>query len=265
MKGCVQRFPLPTHAAAKAVALACCLAGGALAQEQTLVLPPGTQDRAGDFAFDVWKGGDVRFQQFYSSGALRSAMPTGAYITGISFRQDDKRGFNGELSFASVEVLLSTTDRSYASSSSTFVDNLGSDATLVSSLSPVRWTIRHSPGVANAFQMPVRFSTPFLYDPRKGNLLIDVTLTSASHDITLDFSSRSSSSTDIAWAVWARPGDPPQWGSDLNVGYVFGDAFVIRLDFIPVPEPCGATLLCVGLPVLIFFLRRSHGNCIMRI
>lgn len=258
MKGCVQRFAALARAAVGTALTAVCLVGGAVAEEQTLVLPRGGEERAGSTALRILPGDSVRFQQFFSSDALASEMPKGAWITGISFRQDDgSRGFSGELTFESVEVILSTADPTpIINPNRTFANNLASDATTVSSLAPIRWSLQHLPGRVNPFQMSVEFSTLFLYDPRQGNLLIDVRLMSASSDVWVDLDSSSSVPRDTAWYVWGRTGDPPENVSDLTSGYFNRGAFDMRLEFFPVPEPSARALLGIGFAAIMFSLRR---------
>ncbi len=234
------------------------LAVGGLAQEQTLVLPPGTEDRAGDSAHRILESDSLRFQQFFSSELLSPAMPNGAWITGLSLRQDQgSRGFSGQLTFESVEVILSTADRTLTNPSRRFADNLGPDATTVSSLAPVHWSLQHIQGRANPFEIALKFAKPFRYDPRQGNLLIDLRLMSASSDAWLDLDSSLSLPRERAWYVWGRMGDPPANVTDLIGGSLVGGAYAMRLDFFPIPEPPEVALFCIGLAAVIVNRRRA--------
>ncbi|MEK9136132.1 MAG: hypothetical protein AAB393_03330, partial [Bacteroidota bacterium] len=218
-----------------------------LAQTDTIVLPPGTEDRSGSGTEAVF--GDTRFQQFFSSALLTPAMPNGALISGISFRRDDQTPWTGEVTFQAVEIILSTTDRTASSFSSLtpiFAENLGPDARTVFSQSRVHWVLRNFPGQANPFDAAIQFSTPFLYDPKQGNLLIDVTFLGGDAAITLDLAGASSVPRDLAFFIRGGRGDPPG-NSSLSFGWLNGGAYVTQISYSPIPEPPAVVLLSIGI------------------
>jgi hypothetical protein len=259
MKARFQEFEARVKTAVCGLCVVVSVAGSVLAQEQTLVLPSGTENQPGDYAATIVDGGSLRFQQFFSSDVLAAEMPTEAWITGVSFRQDDRRGFTGEVSFESVEVIMSTTDRNFRSVDpiSAFADNLGPGAQVVVPRGPVAWSVRHIPGAANPFDAKVTFLTPFVYNPNRGDLLIDVRFMNVSRRLDLDVHSSLHVPTDVGFFVWGRPGDPPGNFSGLDFGYLTGGAFVVQLTFVSIPEPTGLSLLGTGFTVFVFSLRRS--------
>jgi len=81
-------------------------------------------------------------------------------------------------------IYASTTTRSVAGLSATFAENIGADNTLVLS-GTLNWATGNVPGPGNTlqFDMVFPFTTPFLYDPAAGNLLLDIHL---SGNVTAD-------------------------------------------------------------------------------
>ncbi len=74
-----------------------------------------------------------------------------------------------------LQIHASTTNRSATGLSTTFAENLGTNNTLVFS-GPLTWTTANLPGLGNTrqFDYVFPFTTPFLYDPAAGNLLLDI-------------------------------------------------------------------------------------------
>jgi hypothetical protein len=71
--------------------------------------------------------------------------------------------------------------------STTFAENIGAGNTLVFS-GTLNWATGNLPGPGNTRQFDVvfPFTTPFLYDPAAGNLLLDIRLVGDGPAITLD-------------------------------------------------------------------------------
>ena len=99
-------------------------------------------------------------------------------ITQFANRPDAEPGPSGPR-FASLKVFLSTTTNAVADLSTTFADNIGLDNTLVFSGTLALQTANlPGPGDTKQFDIVFPFTTPFLYDPAAGNLLIDVQIAS---------------------------------------------------------------------------------------
>lgn len=183
-------------------------------------------------------------------------MPGGAWITGVSFRRDEEEPRAGEVTFQSVEVILSTTDRTVSSVSPVFAENLGPDAGTVYSQGAVHWTLRSEPGRANPFDAVIQFPRPFLYDPRNGSLLIDVRLMDADSFIALDRDGPNVVPPSVAFYVRGMRGDPPG-NLDLSSGYLNGGSYVTQISFIAIPEPSAQGLFALGAAAIVLCLRRS--------
>lgn len=207
---------------------------GLNAGTDTVVLPEGfeaTED-------DGWSGvlsTAMRLQEVYGSENL-PASPI--LIDSISFRLDGTQA-PVSTTLPSITFSLSTTAKSPGSLSPTFSENLGGD-TLVVYSGPLAI---NSPGgsVPNPFDITVTLSTPFLYDPAAGNLLLDIS---------------NPSGTGSLWIVDAsnNPGDSASRAFSYDVsgttaGFVDTGADIIKLGFAVVPEPSPAALLLCGFGV----------------
>jgi hypothetical protein len=118
-------------------------------------------------------GGEDRFQQVYA----RKLFPGPEMITQIAFRADiSVAGYPLTYTFPDVEFTLSTTSAQPGHLSSNLDSNLGPDETTVFSGS-LTWTAP-GPGPTalgpNPWYFVVNLATPFLYDPSKGNLLLNI-------------------------------------------------------------------------------------------
>jgi hypothetical protein len=95
-------------------------------------------------------------------------------ITSIAFRAHSPGiAFSG--SVPQLQVNLSTTTKAPDQLSSTFADNVGANDTQVFNGS-LQVSVNNSsaPDAVNTFDVVISFSTPFVYDPSKGNLLVDI-------------------------------------------------------------------------------------------
>ncbi|HXJ58333.1 MAG TPA: PEP-CTERM sorting domain-containing protein [Verrucomicrobiae bacterium] len=109
----------------------------------------------------------VRYQQVYGSGDFtRVGGPF--LITEIRF-SEAVGSVHIDANLPNVRIELSTTGRNPDGLSSTFADNVGSDSRMVFS-GPLHFYDRG----LGAFDIRIPLQTPFAYDPRAGNLLMDV-------------------------------------------------------------------------------------------
>src|SRR5438874_808260 len=126
----------------------------------------------------------VRYQQVYAA----SEFPTiPILITGIAFRPNyliaptHDLGVPFSTVLSNVQIDLSTTTKAPGGLSVTFANNVGSDVTTVrSGALPLSSSFTGPPcggqgycGPKN-FDIVINFTTPFLYNPQQGNLLLDV-------------------------------------------------------------------------------------------
>jgi hypothetical protein len=109
-----------------------------------------------------------------------------AFLTQFAWRPDTSPGPSGPRT-VTLRIFASTTSRSVAGLSTTFDENVGTNNTLVFS-GTLNWTTGNLPGPANTRQFDVvfPFTTPFLYDPAAGNLLLDMQLSGIGEAMRFD-------------------------------------------------------------------------------
>lgn len=151
-----------------------------------LVVPnalTGTQSDTGNL-FPFLSPQPVRYQQVYDRAQFGGFGGGAQYITQIAFRAHGPGiAFSGSAS--EIQINLSTTSATPDNLSHDFAPNVGPDDTVVYPKSALQFST--SVAVAGdgpqAFDIVITFVTPFLYDPARGNLLLDVRNNSgSSHD-----------------------------------------------------------------------------------
>jgi hypothetical protein len=167
---------------ALAVAVLGLLVGGVERARAGLVVVPndlaGVEgDSNNGFPFNLSLFGDssMRYQQVYDSSQF-SSLGGPVMINQIIFRPDAQTGAAFSSTLPSIQIDLSTTSSTPASLSTTFANNVGADDKVVFGAGPLSLSsafIGPSGGPKN-FDIIINLATPFLYDPSKGNLLMDV-------------------------------------------------------------------------------------------
>ena len=218
-----------------------------IANAITIVVPnvDTNVDTGGANAFLFGDTNSQRSQQVYSSDQFASL--TGPeYITQIAFRPSVFFSAGPFTATSSdIQVDLSTTLKTPDNLSLTFANNIGSDDT----------TVLHGPltisstatGSPTNFSIIVPFTTPFLYDPSKGNLLLDVRNFSGASQLffmQIDGVFGDSVSRVYTNAQLNDVNNPTAFGSD-TVGLVTQFTTVPVTQ--PVPEPTTVVLLCLGI------------------
>lgn len=159
--------------------LACALvATGASAQ--SIVVPSSLKTLEGnsnsDFPFDISAYGFLsqRFQQVYAASEFASAGGP-VWISQIAFRPDAQWCMPFSATIPNVQINLSATTPGPDALSLTFGANVGANDTVVYS-GPLALAIACAGPVLGPkdFELKIPLTTPFLYDPSKGNLLMDV-------------------------------------------------------------------------------------------
>jgi hypothetical protein len=121
--------------------------------------------------FPLFSAKPMRYQQVFDAGQFSRLNPGGGLINRIAFRGHGPGvPFTGTV--AQLQVNLSTTSKTPDGLSSTFAQNVGADDTQVFS-GPFQTAVTFNGDPTN-FEIVINFSTPFYYDPAKGNLLLDV-------------------------------------------------------------------------------------------
>ena len=115
----------------------------------------------------------VRWLQIHDASQF-GALSGPSLLTQFAYRPDKILDQSGPRPWT-LRVYASTTRRSVAGLSTTFAENLGTNNTLVFD-GTVTVTTRNLPGPGNTrqFDYVVPFTTPFLYDPAAGNLVLSL-------------------------------------------------------------------------------------------
>lgn len=116
--------------------------------------------------FTAGPGTSFRFQQVYDFlGRPVSGIDGPFLIRSITFREDETHQFGFFTGFTDFQLNFSTTSRSADGLSSVFSENVGPDDTVI---------IPRGEFSLGAGQAIIRLPAPFLFDPREGNLLLDI-------------------------------------------------------------------------------------------
>jgi len=109
-----------------------------------------------------------------------------SYLTQVSRRPDSISGPAGPRT-ATLRIYASTTSRSLADMSTTFSQNTGANRTLVFDGS-VTLSTKNLAGAGDTTQFDLIYpvTTPFLYDPAKGNLLLELQTSSSGSALEWD-------------------------------------------------------------------------------
>jgi hypothetical protein len=156
------------------------LAGGLLAGPAfagTVTAPGGAGDAQGPAPLRYYGSGGSQVQQIYDSSFFSG--PT--QISAISFRATPGAApsffFSNTVTASDLTVALSNTgvsanENSGLQPSTTFASNEGANLTTVFS-GPITLSTAATGVGAQPFDYTVNFTTPFIYDPKAGNLLVD--------------------------------------------------------------------------------------------
>jgi hypothetical protein len=114
------------------------------------------------------------------------ALPGPSFLTKFAYRPDTILDQSGPRSLT-LRIYASTTSRSATEPSTTFAENLGTNNTLVFD-GTVTVTTGNLPGPGNTrqFDYVFPFTTPFLYDPAAGNLILDLQIEASGSAVTFD-------------------------------------------------------------------------------
>ena len=148
-------------------------------QAATVVTPTGYASLEGDrnngAPFDI--GGvefginTMRYQQVYNA-SLFSALGGPQMITQIAFRPDGLLGSAYSVTLPNIQINLSTTAATATSLSTVFNNNVGGDDMVVYS-GALSLSTSYT-GEPKNFDIIINLTTPFLYNPGAGDLLMDV-------------------------------------------------------------------------------------------
>ncbi len=115
-----------------------------------------------------------RYQQAYDSAVFEGFSGPLA-ISRISFRPNLESGGAFSATLEDIRISLSTTPLAMGELTTTFADNLGGDEQVfVDGPLTLSSSFTGPAGGPKDFDIHINLSTPFLYDPSQGNLLMDV-------------------------------------------------------------------------------------------
>jgi len=127
----------------------------------------------------------VRWLEIHDASQF-GALSGPSLLTQFAYRPDRILGQSGPRSWT-LRVYASTTRRSVAGLSTTFAENIGTNNTLVFD-GTVNVTTGNLPGPGNTrqFDYVFPFTTPFLYDPAAGNLVLSLQIEADGSAVTFD-------------------------------------------------------------------------------
>lgn len=183
----------------------------------------------------------VRYQQVYETGRF---VPQGMWrLDRIYLRLDGPQGYSSSGTYTNVQIRISTTPASESSLSPVFASNVGADATVIFS-GTLNWMAMHTtppfPGQPQNWDLVLNATAPFIYDPARGNLLLDY-----QGDLAIDGLGPLDAwrlTGDGTASVFAVP--------NSAMGTVDTIGLTTRFEFTLVPEPSTYLLLFIGGGVL---------------
>ena len=153
---------------------------------QVIVVPNALATNDGNtFGTSVSGPRSVRWLAIYDASQF-GALSGPSFLTKFAYRPDRILGQSGPRSWT-LRVYASTTSRSVGGLSTTFAENLGTNTTLVFD-GTVNVTTGNLPGPGNTrqFDYVFPFTTPFLYDPAAGNLVLSLQIEGDGSAVTFD-------------------------------------------------------------------------------
>jgi len=153
---------------------------------QVIVVPNSLATNDGNGSATSTAGpASVRWLHIHDASQF-GALSGPSLLTQFAYRPDRILGQSGPRSWT-LRIYASTTSRTVAEISTTFAQNIGTNNTLVFD-GTVTVTTGNLPGPGNTrqFDYVVPFTTPFLYDPAAGNLVLDLQIEGNGSAVTFD-------------------------------------------------------------------------------
>ena len=225
----------------------------ALAVDTPVVVPNASASTEGNndniFPFDITPLGlsSERYQQVYNASSF-SAITVPEFITQLIFRPDSVAGGAFDSTISNIQIDLSTTAKNANSLDATFANNVGLDDTVVFNGSlHLSSTFTGPVNGPEDFDIVINLTTPFLYVPTVGNLLLDVR--NFSGGTTTSFDASDSNEVGRVYTTNSPAGDVTS-----SSGVVQNDNGLVTKFTFSVPEPGAAIII----PMLSMLLRRRR-------
>src|ERR1051325_4313452 len=139
----------------------------------TVVAPNNMATGDSAFGSGVLRASNYREQTVYS--ATHFPADIALLITELRYRPDYATGRAFNTTIANIQINLSTTARNPDGLNSIFANNVGFDDTIVfSGALNISSQFLGPPTGPKDFDIRIPLSTPFLYNPAAGNLLVDI-------------------------------------------------------------------------------------------
>ena len=234
-----------------AVAVLALLMAGESSRAATVVAPVGKLNLEGNthnyYPFNIGATGGAgdsqRYQQVYEASDFASAGGP-ISITQIAFRPDGFLGRAFSVTLTDIQINLSTITFGADGLSLVFANNLGLDDTIVFARGPLTLSSNFTGPVGGPmdFDVIITLTTPFLYDPAAGNLLMDVRNFGSGTTTVLD---QEFADGDSIGRVHTNIDSPGLVNSPTAANRDTG-GLVTQFTHSPVPEPGAACLFLVG-------------------
>ncbi|HQR09546.1 MAG TPA: hypothetical protein PLN21_22170 [Gemmatales bacterium] len=146
---------------------------------QNIVVPSGNAAVEGGsangypFHIGFFSLSQQRYQQVYSSSEF-SSIGSPILISQIAFRPSSNFGAAFSTILPDVQINLSTTPALPDALSLTYANNVGADDTIVYTRGALPLSSSFTGSGPKDFDIVITLTTPFLYDPASGSLLLDV-------------------------------------------------------------------------------------------
>lgn len=162
------------------------------AQNVSIVVPNSLATTEGNannsYPFNIFPvfniGGELRLQQVYNASQFGTHR---LMVTGLEFRPDGTQGTGFSSFIDDIQINLSTTASSADNMNASFAANLGADNAIVVPRSNLVLTsnLLGLPLGPKDFDIHIELTTPFVYRPTLGNLLLDVRVYKSLADTTV--------------------------------------------------------------------------------
>jgi hypothetical protein len=190
-----------------------------------------------------------RYQQVYDASQFATLLPTGGLITQILFRPDvTGSGAAFTSTLPSIRIDLSTTSAAPDGLSTTFASNVGLDDTIVyggPAGAPLTLSSAATgpPSGPKDLDIVINLTTPFLYNPLLGNLLLDVRNFGDGATTAFDAINEVGDSVSRVFTTSAGVNSPTADGLGPTIGLVTGFTTTPTAS---VPDPASTGALLAG-------------------